>query len=123
MLSCDAPAAAYMAAAFYEGRANIMQVAKSWFCSFFGNLTGSLLVVWLLDEVGRALAVLALMFAQKLARTHKYMRTHSPASALASADTPCALGSCMCWLVLIWHVLWPEYPPLCSKRGADLVTP
>ena len=43
--------AAYMAAAFYEGRANVMQVAKNWLCSFFGNLVGSLICVWLIDEV------------------------------------------------------------------------
>ena len=43
--------AAYMAAAFYEGRANVMQVAKNWVCSFFGNLVGSLICVWLIDEV------------------------------------------------------------------------
>ena len=43
--------AAYMAAAFYEGRANVMQVAKNWLCSFFGNLAGSLICVWLIDEV------------------------------------------------------------------------
>ena len=43
--------AAWLPAAFYEGRANLSQVCKSWFFSFFGNLCGSLVVVWLLDEV------------------------------------------------------------------------
>ena len=45
---------AYLSAAFLEGRASLLQVCKSWFHSFFGNLVGSLLVVWLLDEVWHA---------------------------------------------------------------------
>ena len=39
-----------MAAAFYEGKANLMQVASVWFFSFCGNLCGSLIVAWLLCE-------------------------------------------------------------------------
>ena len=45
--------AAWLPAAVYEGRANMTQLCKSWFFSFFGNLAGSLIVVWLLDEVRR----------------------------------------------------------------------
>ena len=44
--------AAYLPAAFFDGRANLLQVARNWILSFFGNLAGSLLVVWLIDEVG-----------------------------------------------------------------------
>lgn len=42
---------AYLPAAVYEGRANLLQLCKNWFFSFFGNLVGSLLCVWLIDEV------------------------------------------------------------------------
>lgn len=42
---------AYLPAAVFEGRANLLQLAKNWFFSFFGNLVGSLLCVWLIDEV------------------------------------------------------------------------
>ncbi|KAK9844764.1 hypothetical protein WJX74_006617 [Apatococcus lobatus] len=41
---------AYLPAAVYEGRANLMQLAKNWVFSFLGNLCGSLLCVWLIDE-------------------------------------------------------------------------
>jgi formate/nitrite transporter len=42
--------AAFMPAAMYEGRCTIFQLLKNWFFSFFGNLAGSLIIVWFLDE-------------------------------------------------------------------------
>lgn len=41
---------AFMPAAFYEGRCTIIQLLKVWFWSFWGNLAGSLFMVWILDE-------------------------------------------------------------------------
>lgn len=43
--------AAWLPAAVFEGRANMTQLAKNWFFSYFGNLCGCLIVVWLVDEV------------------------------------------------------------------------
>ena len=48
-----------MPAALFEGRANFFQLARNWILSFFGNLAGSLIVVWLVDEVSTAPACLA----------------------------------------------------------------
>lgn len=42
---------AYMPAALFEGRCNFFQLWRNWILSFFGNLAGSLIVVWLVDEV------------------------------------------------------------------------
>ena len=42
---------AYMPAALFEGRCNFFQLWRNWIISFFGNLAGSLIVVWLVDEV------------------------------------------------------------------------
>ena len=47
--------AAFLPAAVYEGRANLLQLGKNWFFSFFGNLVGCLIMVWLLDEVSPAI--------------------------------------------------------------------
>ncbi|KAK9825754.1 hypothetical protein WJX74_004634 [Apatococcus lobatus] len=41
---------AYMPAALFEGRCNFFQLWRNWILSFFGNLAGSLIVVWLVDE-------------------------------------------------------------------------
>ena len=33
-----------------QGKATWLQLLKNWFFSFFGNLAGSLFIVWLVDE-------------------------------------------------------------------------
>ncbi|EIE26976.1 hypothetical protein COCSUDRAFT_46302 [Coccomyxa subellipsoidea C-169] len=42
--------AAMLPAAVFEGRATWLQLLKNWFFSFFGNLAGSLFIVWIVDE-------------------------------------------------------------------------
>ncbi|CAL5221104.1 g3237 [Coccomyxa viridis] len=42
--------AAMLPAAIYEGKATWLQLLKNWVFSFFGNLAGSLFIVWVVDE-------------------------------------------------------------------------
>lgn len=43
---------AALAAAVLEGKANMNQLSKNWICSFFGNLTGCLFMVWAMSACG-----------------------------------------------------------------------
>ncbi|KAK9813119.1 hypothetical protein WJX72_009361 [[Myrmecia] bisecta] len=41
---------AFLPVAMFEGKCNLWQVLKNWFIVFWGNLAGSLFLVWLVDE-------------------------------------------------------------------------
>ena len=43
---------ALIPAAVYEKKADMVQLAKNWIISYFGNLVGSLLLVWLVTQAG-----------------------------------------------------------------------
>ncbi|KAK9808014.1 hypothetical protein WJX73_004279 [Symbiochloris irregularis] len=58
--------AACVPAALYEGRANIIQLVSNFIFSFFGNIVGCLIIVWLLDET--------YIFASPAAKTFPFLQ-------------------------------------------------
>ena len=87
---------AYMAAAVFEGKANIMQLLKVWFFSFFGNVVGSLLVVWLLNEVRACGSSNDITFQPCVWQPGLHLTQAPSASATACSGTGCSCSACMC---------------------------
>ncbi|CAK0782118.1 hypothetical protein CVIRNUC_005569 [Coccomyxa viridis] len=89
--------AAMLPAAVFEGKATWLQLLKNWFFSFFGNLAGSLFIVFLVDET--------LLFQTGVAAGVANAKAVAVAKTSATFGTTVVRGLLCNWLVTlgIWQ--------------------
>lgn len=87
--------AAWLPAAVFEGRANMTQLAKNWFFSYFGNLCGCLIVVWLVDET--------FLWDNPSARVYPASLAHLKAGAPWGSEVVRAMGANLLVCLAAWQ--------------------